>query len=303
MTASVALFVHARPEHTRQTLLALAANSQASATDVRVFADGPRNEAEVPLVAATRRIVESATGFRDIQLVSRSTNMGLAANIADGITMICSAHGRVIVLEDDIFTSPHFLTFMNEALDRYKDDPRVWHINGWNYPMDIQGLPPVFLWRLMHCWGWATWQDRWQHFEKAPSTLLNTWNKADIHRFNLDGAQDFWGQVVANHRGNMNTWAVFWYATLFQQGGLCISPAQALTANTGLDGSGSHCNASTAFRGELTEQTHWDWPESIVEHTLAIERAKNFMTQIKGSTIRRIMRSIYQGLRSHGSRR
>lgn len=297
MSAPVALFVHARPEHTRHTLAALAANQLAASTRLVVFADGARNEAESRLVSATRAVVQSASGFLDVELVSRDANLGLATNIADGISRVCGQYGRVIVLEDDILTAPQFLTFMNQALGRYQHEPRVWHINGWNYPMNVKGLPSVFLWRLMHCWGWATWEDRWQHFEKAPVKLLDSWAQPDIHRFNLDGAQDFWAQVEANHRGTMNTWAVFWYATLFERGGLCVSPAHAFTLNTGLDGSGSHCTASTTFQGKLSEPRPWEWPTNLAEDPHAVSRAKTFMSQVEGSLLKRAIRSAYQVLR------
>jgi hypothetical protein len=290
MNAPVALFVHARPEHTRRTLAALAANPMAATTRVTVFADGPRNDVEASLVSATRRQVQSASGFLDVELVVRDVNLGLAANISDGVTRVCGEHGRVIVLEDDILAGPQFLTFMNLALDRYQHEPRVWHINAWNYPMDVRGLPSVFLWRLMHCWGWATWEDRWRHFSKDPADLIEHWGVADVHRFNLDGAQDFWAQVIANHRGTMNTWAVFWYATLFQRGGLCVSPAQALTSNTGLDGSGAHCSASKTFQGPVASTSLWDWPSDTVESAEAIACARDFMSRVEGSTLKRAMR-------------
>lgn len=96
--------------------------------------------------------------------------------------------GRVIVLEDDIVTSPAFLDFINAALDKYHAEPKVWHISGRNYLISSeQLLPEPFVWRTMNCWGWVTSADRWQHFKKSPATLVEKWNAADIKCFNFDG--------------------------------------------------------------------------------------------------------------------
>jgi hypothetical protein len=61
-------------------------------------------------------------------------NWGLAASIIDGVTNIVNQYGNIIVLEDDIVTSPYFLKFMNDALNFYANNPKVWHIAGWNHP-------------------------------------------------------------------------------------------------------------------------------------------------------------------------
>jgi len=66
---------------------------------------------------------------------------------------------------------------MNEALEFYEEEDKVWHISGWNYPIETDGLDDVFLWRAMNCWGWATWADRWQYFEK--DTNFRFFKRAD----------------------------------------------------------------------------------------------------------------------------
>jgi len=95
----------------------------------------------------------------------------LANSIIDGVTNIVNRYGKIIVLEDDLVTSQYFLKFMNEALEFYQDEKKVWHISGWNYPINIDIKDDVFLWRVMNCWGWATWKDRWNFYEKNVDDL------------------------------------------------------------------------------------------------------------------------------------
>ena len=47
---------------------------------------------------------------------------------------------------------------MNKALDIYKNNKKIWHINGFNYPVKLEGDFESFFIRTMQCWGWATWR-------------------------------------------------------------------------------------------------------------------------------------------------
>ena len=130
------------------------------------FSDAAKNEDEVEKVNEVRRYIKAIDGFKKVTVIEREKNWGLADSIIDGVTKIINQYGKVIVLEDDLVTSLYFLKFMNEALEFYKDEKKVWHISGWNYPIESDGLEDVFFWRLMNCWGWATWADRWSYYER-----------------------------------------------------------------------------------------------------------------------------------------
>jgi len=240
--APIVLFVYNRPWHTRQTVEALQKNELASQSELFIYSDGAKNEEARKGVDEVRAYIDSIDGFKKVTIIKRGKNWGLANNIIDGVTKIVNEYGKIIVLEDDLVTSPYFLKFMNEALEFYKDEEKVWHISGWNYPIDTNGLGDVFLWRVMNCWGWATWTDRWQYFEKDTDKLISKFSQEDIKRFNLDGRENFWGQILANKKGKINTWAIYWYATIFKKNGLCLSPVQTFVENIGFDGSGIHCS-------------------------------------------------------------
>ena len=75
---------------------------------------------------------------------------------------------------------------MNEALSFYKYQNKIWHISGWNYPIDVSRLEDVLLWRFMTCGGWATWSDRWKHYEKNVDKTIKDFSKKDINYLNLD---------------------------------------------------------------------------------------------------------------------
>jgi hypothetical protein len=242
-----------------------------------IFSDAPESKDQTAAVRDVRQYIRQIDGFESVTIVERETNIGLARSIIDGVTEVCNQYGRVIVLEDDIVTSQHFLTFMNNALDKYANELHVWHISGWNYPIDPEGLPDAFFWRVMNCWGWATWVDRWKNFQKDPHELIQRWDSEKIKRFNLDGCQeDFWKQVTANASNNINTWAIFWYATIFEHNGLCLNPVRSFVRNIGIDGSGENCGSNDPFRFSKLADKVGEFPDCRGESNLAVQRVKLF---------------------------
>ena len=276
--APVALFVHSRPDHTARTLDALAANARAAETRVFIFADAARRTEEKARVDAVRGVAHSASGFRSVTVVERESNYGLARNITEGVTEIVEQFGRVIVLEDDLITGRLFLSFMNEALDRYANEPRVWHINGWTYPIALQGDGLPFFTSVLECWGWATWADRWKHYRKDPRDLLARWKRPEIDRFNIGGGYDSWADVKRNASGVVDSWAVFWYATIFERGGLCLSPPKSHVVNIGIDGSGTNSGSLDIYaRVTAADTMPADWPEEVAEDKAAWVRIRDFL--------------------------
>jgi hypothetical protein len=246
----VALFAYRRPEHLRATLAALADNALAVDTDLTIFCDGPRDSDDMAAVAATRDVARRADGFHTVHVVEREANLGLAGSVIRGVSEMLGEHERLIVLEDDILTSPYFLTYMNQALDRYAAEEQVWCIHGYQFPLQ-QALPDTFFLRGAECWGWATWRRAWQGFDSDAGQLLETLrHKGLLHAFNLDGGYDYADLLARQAAGKVDSWAIRWRASAFANGGLCLWPGRSLVKNIGHDRSGEHCADTDRFDSE-----------------------------------------------------
>lgn len=274
--APVVLFVYARPEHTQKTLDALKANTLAKETDIYIYIDAPKQESHREEYEKVCAIVEQLSGFKSIDIIKRAENFGLASNIIDGVSKIVERHGKVIVLEDDLVTSNLFLEFMNTALNKYKNNDKVWHISGWTYPVKFNIEEEVFSWRAMNCWGWATWNDKWKQFYKDPDSLIEKFTKKDIYKFNLDGTHNFWKQVESNQSGKLNTWAIFWYASIFENSGYCINPTSTFVKNIGNDGSGENCGNWDIFTSDFALRLPEKWSSAEEENMGAVKEIKVF---------------------------
>jgi len=290
--APIVLFVYNRPWHTEQTVKALQKNELAKESELFIYSDAAKNEEQRESVDEIRNYLKKINGFKKVTVIKREKNWGLANSIIDGVTKIVNEYGKIIVLEDDLVTSPYFLKFMNEALEFYRDKKKIWHISGWNYPIDTDGLEDVFLWRLMNCWGWATWADRWKYYEKDVNKTINEFSKEDIKRFNLDGVENFWGQVISNKDGKINTWAIFWYATIFKKEGLCLNPSRTFVENIGNDSSGTHCGETDIFKSNLSLFQKISFTRNISENKLAVNNLKLFYKSSKKSIFERITNKV-----------
>jgi len=289
--APIVLFVYNRPDHTRQTVEALQKNHLANESELFIFSDAPKNEDAKQKVTVVREYIKTVNGLKKITIIERKKNWGLANSIIDGVTKIVNEYGKIIVLEDDLVTSPYFLKFMNEALEFYKNEDKVWHVSGWNYPIKKDGLDDVFLWRGMECWGWATWADRWKYYKKDTDFVIAQTSKADIDYLNLDRTRNIWKQVLDNKKGKINTWAVYWYLTIVLNRKLSVNPTLSFVRNIGLDGSGENCGDNDFHNLTLNSKKN-TFHISEIENNIAVEKIKNFVKGQKGCLFIRVVNKL-----------
>ena len=151
--APILLFVYNRPEHVRRNIQALLKNELAAESELFIYSDAAKDETSQAAVKEVRAFIRSIQGFKKITITERAENWGLARSIIDGVTTQINRYGRVIVLEDDLVVAPHFLQFMNDALETYRDEERVGHIQACDFTHD-PSLPDTFLIKWTGSWGW-----------------------------------------------------------------------------------------------------------------------------------------------------
>lgn len=251
--APIALFVYNRPWHTRQAVEALLTNAEATQTSLHIFSDAPRNEAVSQAVAEVRFYIRSIKGFKSVAIIERETNFGLARSIINGVTRLCEEYGRVIVVEDDLVTAPHFLAYMNDALALYEHDERVVSISGYQYPVKVT-LPETIFLKGADCWGWATWKRGWELFEPEGRVLLQQLKQRKLtYRFDFDGTYPYTKMLINQIKGKNNSWAIRWYASAFLKDKLTLYPGRSLVLNIGNDSTGTHCSTTSVFMGEISD--------------------------------------------------
>jgi hypothetical protein len=280
--APIVLFAYKRPRHTLQTLTALSRNMMASRSPLIVFIDGPKTEAELTDIEAVRCVVRRAAGFASVEVVERQANYGLARSIIEGVSSVLRTHGRVVVVEDDIVTSPHFLCYMNDALTIYADEALVASIHAYTYPVPAP-LPDTFFLRGADCWGWATWERAWCHMQQDGRALLEQITARGLRReFDANGSRSLVRMLQQQIEGRNDSWAVRWHASAFLAGMVTLYPGRSLVQNIGLDSSGTHCRETERFAVCLDDYHVHVERLPAVENRRAAEAFEHYFRQNSG---------------------
>ncbi len=249
--APVAVFAYNRPQHLRQAIDSLRGNALAARTDLHVFSDGPANDIQRQPVQEVRRYARAIDGFSSVVVHEAPDNAGLAASVIKGVDQLCRDYGHVIVVEDDLVVSPHFLAYMNEALQRYRDDKRVMQISGHMFPVKPGNYADALFLPFTTSWGWASWARAWEKFDPTASGFQSlVHDRQRRHRFNMNGAYDYYSMLGSQLRGRIDSWAIRWNLSVFMHDGLVLYPRRTLVQNRGFDGSGVHCRGD-APNGEI----------------------------------------------------
>ena len=259
--APILLFTYNRPAHTRLALEALLNNELCSESELFVFSDGYKNDNDKKAVLEVRELIRSIEGFKQVHIIENAHNLGLAKNIIEGVTRVVEKYGKVIVLEDDLITSRYFLTFMNEALEKFQDEEKIGHIHAYCFP--ISNLPDAFLIRWVGSWGWATWRRAWKQFNPDGKALLDEIKRKKlIKSFDLNGNYPFTRMLKRQVGGVNNSWAIRWYASLFLINMLSVNAGKSMVENIGFDGSGTHSGEDDVWATQLyREKLRIDIPE------------------------------------------
>ncbi len=239
----ICLFVYKRYDTTKLMLESLLACPECADSELYVFMDEARNDSEADDVEKVRALFDNLQGFKAIHPYPARMNKGMARSVIDGVTTVLEKHESIIVLEDDLVVAPDFLTFMNAALEAYRDRSDIWSISG--YTPNLKEIEQydkdgVFLVPRAQCWGWATWSDRWEtvDWEVSDFNYLAR-NKKRRKAFDM-GGNDLFRTLEMEHRERIESWAVRWAYAASKQKMWTVNPMLSKVQNIGLKSSTSH---------------------------------------------------------------
>ena len=265
--APIVLFAFNRLESLKATVASLLTNAEASSSDLFVFVDGPRanHDDDKARVSAVQDYVRTISGFNSISYAFSDHNKGLGPSIIDGVTRVINQYGSAIVLEDDLKLTDNFLTFMNQGLELYRGESRVWSVCGHSNQVRVPAgyVADSYFCTRFSSWGWATWLDRWNKVDWN----LRDWHSVTQHHreFNKWGGSDCYGMLKEWHDGKNMSWAIRFCYAQFLQDCLSLLPIQSKVVNEGFDGEGTNCKKWSRFKSvtDNTHQRHFVWPKSV----------------------------------------
>ena len=190
--------------------------------------------------------VENLHGFKALHVYKRERNFGQKMNTRSLLEEVKSRFDRFIISEDDNEFAPNFLEYVNKGLEKYKDDPDVIAICGFNYPFDfmekIKGYDQnAYPMQYFSAWGVGRWVD------KGPKNFVSNQEKAREIVFSWSAVLKLWKaghyatvrRLIDRYQGALGdimyrTYCVF-------ENKYCVFPAVSKVRNLGNEGNGTVC--------------------------------------------------------------
>jgi len=257
--APVLLFTFKRLATLKKTVSALRENQLAAESDLFIFSDQASKADDFAQVRAVRDYLQTIDGFKSIHIIEAARNKGLANSIIEGVTEIVNRYGRVIVLEDDILTTPNFLTFMNAALIKYQRQQNVFSISGYSFNLGTdnawsQQFDTYFTTRGWS-WGWATWKDRWTDVDwQVKDYPVFVKDAAEKKKF-AEGGSDLNLMLKRQMTGQLDSWAIRWFYHQYKVKGLTLYPILSKVYNDGFDDLATHTRGANDRYQPLLDKT------------------------------------------------
>ena len=304
MDSPVVLIVFNRPGPTRRVFAAIA---KARPSRLLLIADGPRpdHQGESNQCAEVRQIVSMVDWPCKVDTNFAIENMGCRKRVISGLNWVFSLVEEAIILEDDCLVDQSFFPYCTELLERYRENPQIGLIAGFNYEGSFRHPYSYYFSSLVPIWGWATWRRSWQQYDER----MEGWPEAKrsgllMRLFPERKIVDYWeNQFDQMHDGTgPNTWDYQWVLTCWSRNWLNILPTKNLIQNIGFGDSATHTikpDPLADIRADKmgfplrhpSEITHWQARTMRIQKSVFVH-----------SLLRTIRRKISRTLMSRSSR-
>ena len=287
--APIGLSTYARLQHLKMAVEALQKNTLAEQSELYVFSDAPKPGDE-ERVASVRSYLRTIDCFKNVHIVERESN-GRVANSRGGINMLLEQFGKAIFLAEDVVTAPGFLAFMNQALDKYENNERVFSIAGYCPPIPIPEnyKHDVFFLRRFNGWGFGIWKNRFDRLGYMTPEEYERFaaDKKRMQEFIKGGGADMMAMLKMDAFGGIDAGDVKAMYAQYLSNQYTVYPIRSLVQNIGLDGTGTHCYETNRFEVMLSDTTSFSFPEELVIAQRII--LENFRFRDVPSPVRRLV--------------
>lgn len=160
-----------RYEKFKNCIESLARCTDADKTEIFIGVDYPAKESHWEGYLKICDWLPNISGFKDVHIYKRSENWGQTRNGRDLVDRIKEKYDRCISTEDDNIFSPNFLQYMNQSLEKYKDDNRVFSVCGYSY-IEWENIIKDYPYNALPIHGYCAWgMGSW--FKKKDSYVIS----------------------------------------------------------------------------------------------------------------------------------
>ncbi len=286
------LFTYNRSWHTEQVLNSLKYNTVLP-QKLFVFQDGLRQDEDACEWNKVNSLIYGID-WCETEIIVSEYNKGLADSIISGINYVFKEYDAIIVLEDDCVPSADFLNFMYQCLEKYQDMTKIYSVSGYAWPIELpEGDEDIYFCGRISSWGWGTWKNRWEMYQKDYTLLKQIKHDPDLSNELAVWGADLGEILIGNINGEINSWAIFWALLVIRNRGVCINPYLSLIRNIGHDGTGVNCGTTDKFKVPIDEgkNTVYKLPDKIQIFDSTKREFRVFSENLNGTPL--VVRQTY----------
>ena len=236
-----------RPEYLAAQLAAV---KQYKPDRVYVFSDGWREgfDQEKRDVQRCRRDIGSLIDWEcDVFSNFSEKNLGCRNGVISGIDWFFKNEAQGIVLEDDIIPSEYFWPYMDEYLERYRDNPKIGAVAGSSFVSDSDYQAcDSYLSSVCQVWGWGTWARAWRVNTAIDADYAATTKRVLTTEGYTDEFIDYWTKRFREvTMGEIDTWDYGWIYACIKNGMQTCTPVVSLVHNIGFGEKATHTKDKT----------------------------------------------------------
>lgn len=226
-------------------------------SDVWVAVDGPRNDVSSDDLSVAQSQALVRRYFPKARTLFRSENLGCRRAVPDAIDWFFGENSKGIILEDDILPTETFLSFATEGLTLHEGSDNVWQISGRTYLPTYCSPPGPFLSRIPNIWGWATWRDKWNQYDRDLETYdfgtdLDATMRNGGYAELPTALRVRWAEALSMVKLNgIDTWDYQWVWSMWQGRGFALVPPINLVSNIGFGEGATHTTQEAIISASL----------------------------------------------------
>lgn len=211
---------------------------------IYLLSDGSENKNENKKINKLRMKIENQLRKKKLNFVRiySQINLGSEKNIIYGLNKVFKSEKKAIIIEDDCIVDRSFYQFAKKILNIYRNNKSIWGVTAQTF---MDGYKKnYYLSKYAHCWGWATWSDRWSHFDYKMSywkkwSRGNFWNTKNNYIDFVE--QIFWDSIYKNLYANKKrSWNYKWQSLIWKKNGYFVHPHLNLVENIGFSNSSTN---------------------------------------------------------------
>lgn len=206
-----------------------------------VSIDGPRknNSTDHVLCNEVHEEIKKIDWDCEFSLIKHEENLGLRTAVKTALDIFFLKNDKGIILEDDILFGEDFWKYASVMLEKEElRNKNIAGISGNNFVSHNFELNLGYgvLTKIFHCWGWASWREKWLLYSDSIETDENFSDEQLKEYLDDEKAYQYWSRVRQGLAANsIQSWAWRFQLSVWKEKHYFLTPPVNLSYNHGFD--------------------------------------------------------------------